>query len=318
MALSSRLKMTTNQVHKKRENEVKVTVVIPAFNEEAAIGKTISKIRRLYPNFQILVVDDGSSDNTAKVALEAGAEVVRHPYNIGNGAAVKTGIRHAQGKYTVLMDGDGQHRPEDIKRLLEYSDRYDLVVGARDAKGQASLARSIANWCYNKLASYVGKFQIKDLTSGFRIFETATVRRYLYLFPNTFSYPTTSTLAYLRSGLTIKYVPIKVKKRIGKSKISILRDGSRFILIILRIATLYSPLRVFLPVSISFFLLGTFYYLYTYTFYHRFTNMSALLLSVSIMVFLLGLVSEQITQMRYDRVEDTFEAKVEKVTYNKE
>ena len=301
--------MTTDLMHYKDS----VTVVIPAFNEEAAIGKTIKKIRHLYPDFQILVVDDGSSDNTAQKALEAGAEVIRHPYNIGNGAAVKTGIRHAQGKYVVLMDGDGQHRPEDIKKLLRYSKRYDLVVGARDSKGQASLGRRIANWCYNKLASYVGKFPIKDLTSGFRLFETSTVRRYLYLFPNTFSYPTTSTLAYLRSGLTVKYVPIKVEKRIGKSKISLFRDGSRFILIILRIATLYSPLRVFLPVSISFFILGSLYYLYTYTFYQRFTNMSALLLSVSIMVFLLGLISEQITQMRYDRVEDAFETKVEKL-----
>ncbi len=289
-----------------------VTVVIPAFNEEAAIGETVAKIRRLYPDFQIIVVDDGSSDNTAEVAAKAGAEVIRHPYNIGNGAAVKTGIRNAAGRYVVLMDGDGQHRPEDIPRLLEEMKRYDMVVGARDARGQASLGRRIANWCYNKLASYVGKFPIKDLTSGFRVFETDTVRRYLYLFPNTFSYPTTSTLAYLRSGLTIKYVPIKVSKRIGKSKISTLRDGSRFILIILRIATLFSPLRIFLPISFLFFSVGLLYYLYTYTFFHRFTNMSALLLSVSVMVFLLGLVSEQITQMRYDRVEDVYESKIQK------
>ncbi|NPA94608.1 MAG: glycosyltransferase family 2 protein [Thermodesulfobacteria bacterium] len=289
-----------------------VTVAIPAYNEEAAIGATVSKIRRLYPEYQVLVVDDGSIDKTAQRALEAGAEVIRHPYNIGNGAAVKTAIRHAKGKYIVLMDGDGQHRPEDIAKLLKEIEVYDMVVGARDSKGQASLGRRIANWCYNKLASYVGKFPIKDLTSGFRAFETATVRRYLYLFPNTFSYPTTSTLAYLRSGLTIKYVPIDVQKRIGKSKISILGDGARFILIILRIATLFSPLRVFIPVSFTFFVLGLAYYLYTFTFFHRFTNMSALLLSVSVMVFLLGLVSEQITQMRYDRVEDVFEKKVVK------
>ncbi len=291
-----------------------VTIAIPAYNEEAAIGTTVSKIRRLYPDYQVLVVDDGSIDKTANRALEAGAEVIRHPYNIGNGAAVKTAIRNANGKYVVLMDGDGQHRPEDIARLLKEITIYDMVVGARDSSGQASLGRRMANWCYNKLASYVGKFPIKDLTSGFRVFETSTVRRYLYLFPNTFSYPTTSTLAYLRSGLTIKYVPIQVKKRIGKSKISILKDGVRFVLIILRIATLFSPLRVFVPVSVSFFLLGLFYYLYTFIFSHRFTNMSALLLSVSVMVFLLGLVSEQITQMRYDRVEDVFEKKVIKLT----
>ncbi len=289
-----------------------VSVVIPAYNEEPAIAETISKIKRLHPDFEILVVDDGSSDATAQKAKDAGAMVIRHPYNIGNGAAVKTGIRHAKGRYVVLMDGDGQHRPEDIKRIISHLGTYDLVVGARDGKGQASIGRRIANWCYNKMASYVGKFPIRDLTSGFRAFETATVRRYLYLFPNTFSYPTTSTLAYLRSGLTIKYVPIKVMKRKGKSKISILRDGTRFVLIILRIATLYSPLRVFLPISLFFFTVGTMYYGYTYTFYNRFTNMSALLLSVSVMVFLLGLISEQITQMRYDRVEDVFETRIRK------
>ncbi len=289
-----------------------VSVVIPAYNEEPAIAETISKIKRLHPDFEILVVDDGSSDATAQKAKDAGAVVIRHPYNIGNGAAVKTGIRHAKGRYVVLMDGDGQHRPEDIKRIISHLGTYDLVVGARDGKGQASIGRRIANWCYNKMASYVGKFPIRDLTSGFRAFETATVRRYLYLFPNTFSYPTTSTLAYLRSGLTIKYVPIKVMKRKGKSKISILRDGTRFVLIILRIATLYSPLRVFLPISLFFFTVGTMYYGYTYTFYNRFTNMSALLLSVSVMVFLLGLISEQITQMRYDRVEDVFETRIRK------
>ncbi len=289
----------------------RVTVVIPAFNEEKAIGNTVSRIKELHPDFQVIVVDDGSTDKTWETAVRAGAEVIRHPYNIGNGAAVKTGIRNARGKFVVLMDGDEQHRPEDIERLLSHAGKFDMVVGARDSQGQASVGRRIANWCYNKMASYVGKFPIKDLTSGFRVFETATVRRYLYLFPNTFSYPTTSTLSYLRSGLTIKYVPIKVSTRIGKSKISTLKDGSRFVLIILRIATLFSPLRVFLPISFLFFGVGLLYYLYTYSFFHRFTNMSALLLSVSVMVFLLGLVSEQITQMRYDRVEDVYRSKAE-------
>ncbi len=284
-----------------------VSVVIPAFNEEKAIGKTVSRIRELYPDYEVVVVDDGSTDNTANVAQEAGARVIRHPYNIGNGAAVKTGIRHARGEFVVLMDGDGQHAPEDIKRLLAEALNYDLVVGARSAKSQASIGRRIANWCYNKLASYVGKFPIEDLTSGFRVFKRKTVLKFLYLFPNTFSYPTTSTLAYLRSGLTIKYVPIEAKKRVGKSKIKLVQDGTRFFLIILRIATFFSPLRVFIPISTAFFLLGAGYYLYTFVTWHRFSNMSALLLSVSVMVFLMGLISEQITQMRYDRVEELVE-----------
>ncbi len=283
---------------------MKVSVVIPAYNEEGAIAKTVSDIKRLYPDFEVIVVDDGSRDRTQAEAKRAGAKVIVHPYNIGNGAAVKTGIRNATGDYVVLMDGDGQHAPADIRRLLEHAEKFDLVVGARSSASQASMQRRVANWLYNKLASYVGKFPIRDLTSGFRVFHRKTVMRYLYLFPNTFSYPTTSTLAYLRSGLTIKYVPIKAHARIGKSKIKLLRDGSRFIIIIIRIATLFSPLRIFIPLSLLFFLLGMGYYTYTFAHYHRFTNMSALLLLDSMIVFLMGLISEQITQMRYDRVED--------------
>ncbi len=282
-----------------------VSVVIPAYNEEPVIGSTVSKIRKLHPYFEIIVVDDGSTDRTAAEAEGAGATVIRHPYNIGNGAAVKTGIRRASGELLVIMDGDGQHDPADISRLLAEAEQYDLVVGARSGQSQASLGRRLANWCYNKLASYVGKFPIKDLTSGFRVFRRKTVLNYLYLFPNTFSYPTTSTLAYLRSGLTIQYVPITAAKRTGKSKIKPFQDGSRFLLIIIRIATLFSPLRVFLPLSILFFSGGISNYIYTYVTIHRFTNMSALLLTISMMIFLLGLISEQITQMRYDRVEDS-------------
>lgn len=252
------------------------------------------------------MVNDGSTDHTADKARRAGAHVIDHPYNIGNGAAVKTGIRKASGDIVILMDGDGQHDPRDIAELLKYAHSYDLVVGARDRHGQASIARRLANWCFNRLASYVAQFEIQDLTSGFRIFHRKDVLKYLYLFPNTFSYPTTSTLAYIRSGLTIKYVPIQVKKRIGdKSKIHILKDGFRFVMIILRIATICSPLRIFLPMSLIFWLLGAGYYLYTYLAFHRFTTMSMLLFSVSVMIFLMGLISDQIAQMRFDRLENS-------------
>ena len=280
-----------------------ISIVIPAYNEETVIGQIVAHIHSLYPAFEIIVIDDGSTDNTANKAREAGAKVFQHPYNIGNGAAVKTGIRKASGDVIVLMDGDGQHDPADIARLLEESGHYDMVVGTRHGSSQASLGRRIANWFYNKLASYVAKYPIKDLTSGFRVLHKDTVIKFLYLFPNTFSYPTTSTLTYLRSGHTIKYIPICQHRRIGKSKIKLLEDGSRFILIILRIATLFSPMRIFLPVSAFFLLTGLVYYIYSYCTHHSFTNMSALLLSVGIMVFLMGLISEQITQMRYDRVE---------------
>ena len=281
-----------------------VSIVLPAFNEEQSIGKTIREIRELYPDIEILVIDDGSSDNTAQEAVSAGAHVMKHPQNIGNGAAIKTGLRYASGDWILMMDADGQHKPADIEKLLQYKDTYDMVVGARGKGSTTSLHRDFANLIYNWLATYITKFKVEDLTSGFRLVKNERVRKFIYLLPNTFSYPSTITMAYLRSGLSIKYVPIKTEARKGKSKIKLFQDGTRFLLIITRIATLFSPFRVFLPVSFILFASGLCYYLYTYITEHRFTNMSALLLSSAIIIFMMGLVSEQVSQMRYDRVED--------------
>jgi len=281
-----------------------VTIVLPAYNEEQSIGKTIREIKELYPDIEILVIDDGSSDSTAREAVSAGAHVMKHPHNIGNGAAIKTGLRYASRDWIIMMDADGQHRPADIEKLLQYRDEYDMVVGARSKGSRTSLHRDLANLIYNWLATYITKFKVEDLTSGFRLVQNERVRKFIYLLPNTFSYPSTITMAYLRSGLSIKYVPIKTEARKGKSKIKLLRDGTRFLLIITRIATLFSPFRIFLPVSFIFFITGLGYYMYTYITQHRFTNMSALLLSSAIIVFMMGLVSEQVSQMRYDRVED--------------
>jgi len=278
-----------------------VTVLLPAFNEEHSITSTIRSIRQRYPDFEILVVDDGSTDSTMKTAMAASANAWPHPYNMGNGAAIKTGLRCASGQWVIMMDADGQHDPADIERLLVYRDRFDMVVGARSGSGQAGIHRLIANQIYNRLASYVTKFPIEDLTSGFRLVKKDTVAQFIYLLPNTFSYPTTLTMAYLRSGRSLKYVPIETKPRTGKSKIRILQDGTRFFLIITKIATLFSPLRVFLPVSALFFLTGLGYYLYTFITSHRFSNMSALLFTTSVIIFMMGLISEQITQMRYER-----------------
>jgi glycosyltransferase involved in cell wall biosynthesis len=234
--------------------------------------------------------------------MNAGANVIRHPYNIGNGAAIKTGMRAARGRLLVLMDGDGQHKPEDIPRLLAEAKRYHMVVGARAKGSKLRFHRYIANVIYNLLASYVTRFKVKDLTSGFRVLSRLEALRYIDLLPNTFSYPTTLTLAFLRSGLTVKYVPIQTLYRAGQSKISLIKDGVRFLLIITKIATLFSPFRVFLPVSIFFFLGGTANYFYTYVTQHRFTNMSVFLLTTAVIIFMLGLISEQIALLRMERL----------------
>lgn len=278
-----------------------VTVLLPAYNEEQSIGRTITLLKDRYPDYEILVVDDGSTDNTLKTAMAAGANVWPHPYNMGNGAAIKTGLRCASGEWVVMMDADGQHDPDDVERLLALKDRFDMVVGARGSEGQAGIHRLIANQIYNRFASYVTKFAIADLTSGFRLVKKETASQYIYLLPNTFSYPTTLTMAYLRSGLSVKYLPIKTKARVGKSKIKMLQDGTRFLLIITKVATLFSPLRVFLPVSGGLFFTGLGYYFYTYVTAHRFSNMSALLFSTSVIIFMIGLVSEQISQIRFER-----------------
>lgn len=281
-----------------------ISVVIPVHNEEHALPMLIMDIRQHVPDAEIIVVDDGSTDASAESARRAGARVINHPYKIGNGAAVKTGMRHASGDTIVLMDGDGQHDPADIPRMLTLAGDYDMVVGARSRGSHANMFRFFANSIYNFLASYVTKFAIKDLTSGFRVLRKETALRYLCLLPNTFSYPTTITLAFLRSGRSIFYVPITAHPRIGTSKIRILHDGFVFLLIIIKITTLYSPLHIFLPVSAILFIMGLINYIYWFITETRFTNMSAMCILSSLMIFMMGLISEQITQMRYDRIEN--------------
>lgn len=279
-----------------------VSVIIPAYNEAQIIGDLVEKIRKLYPDFEIIVINDGSTDNTADVARASGATVYNHPYNIGNGAAVKSGIKVASGDILVFMDGDNQHDPEDIAGLIEYLPEFDMVVGARSIKNHASWSRAIGNKFYNWLASYVAKFSVKDLTSGFRAIKSNIARNFVYLLPNTYSYPTTITLGVLRNGGSVKYIPIRIKPRkSGKSNISLFKDGVRFFMIITRICTLYSPMRIFLPVSFFMFVLGIVNYIYTFITQGRFTNMSALLFVTAILIFMMSLISEQVCQMRFER-----------------
>ena len=290
------------QEHEPLARRAALSIILPARNEAGAVGATVAGIRARYPEAEIIVVNDGSSDTTAQVAAQAGARVISKPYGMGNGAAVKTGARAAGGDVLVFMDADGQHDPADIPRLLAKLDAgYDMVVGARDGGSQASVGRGVANGLYNRLASWMTGHVVADLTSGFRAARADKFREFIHLLPNGFSYPTTSTMAFFRSAYPVAYVPITAARRVGKSHIRPLRDGVRFLLIIFKIATLYSPLKLFAPVAASFFLLGLGNYAYTFLRGHRFTNMSALLLSASVIVFLIGLISEQITNLTYKR-----------------
>jgi glycosyltransferase involved in cell wall biosynthesis len=284
--------------------EKKLSIILPAYNEEQIIGPLIRQLRELHPEAEVVVIDDGSTDDTALTARREGAIVYRHPYNIGNGAAVKSGIREATGELLVFMDADGQHDPADVRRLVGYLAEYDMAVGARTKEGQASFGRAIGNRVYNMFASYVAKFPIQDLTSGFRAVKADIAREFLYLLPNTYSYPTTLTLGVLRTGRSLVYVPIQTRKRKkGKSKIKFFRDGTRFFMIIIRICTFYAPMRVFLPASFATFLMGLINYAITYFAQGRFTNMSALLFVTAVLIFMMSLISEQICQLRFERRE---------------
>lgn len=282
-----------------------LSIILPAKNEALGLSGVLPDLRRRFPDAEILVVDDGSSDNTLEICRSNGVHVVSHPYSKGNGAAIKTGARAAAGDVFVFMDGDGQHSPDDLLRLLErYQEGYDMVVGARDWGSQAGVHRGIANSVFNRLASWMVGHPIPDLTSGLRVVQRDKFRRFLYLLPNGFSYPTTITMSFFRAGYSVAYLPIRASRRQGRSHLRVWRDGVRFFLIIFKIGVLYSPLKLFFPISGALFLSGIGYYLYTYLTDHRFTNMSALLFLSALMVFLIGLVSEQVTSLLYQDSEE--------------
>jgi glycosyltransferase involved in cell wall biosynthesis len=287
---------------------MKVSVVIPAYNEEPVIRQVVMQIKQVLNNcgypYEILVIDDGSTDNTAEEATLGGAVALRRPYNIGNGAAVKHGIRHASGDVILLMDGDGQHNPADIPRLLSEIDRYEMIVGARTSESDTELHRDLANGLYNRLASYVVGYQVKDLTSGFRAIQAQVAKKIVYLLPNGYSYPSTSTVVLFRSGYSVKYVPIKTAARVGQSKIRLLRDGLGFLLILLRIAVLFVPMRIFLPLSAVIFLPGFFYAIYRLALGRSWTLPIVISITVGLLIFALGLISAQISLLRMDRSED--------------
>ena len=283
-----------------------LSIILPAKNEANGLKTVLPAIKALHPEAELIVVDDGSTDDSVEVAKTFGARVVRHPRSLGNGAAIKSGARAALGDVIVFMDADGQHKPEDISRLLdELNAGNDMVVGARSMASQAGAHRAVANTFYNWFASWMVGQTVSDLTSGFRAVKTALFRKYLYLLPNGFSYPTTITMSFFRAGYVVSYLPIEAPPRIGRSHVRLFRDGARFFLIIFKIGTLYAPLKLFLPISFAFFATACSYYLYTYLSVGRFTNMSALLFITSILVFLMGLISEQISALNYKDSDNT-------------
>jgi glycosyltransferase involved in cell wall biosynthesis len=280
--------------------ELNISVVMPAKNESGSLSSLIKKLLAVPGLKEIIVVDDGSTDGTGDIAEKLGAIVVRHPYSKGNGAAIKSGARAATGDVILFMDADGQHSPDDIHRLLQKLDSgFDMVIGARQPGSQASVGRGLANKFYNRLASYMTGQKIEDLTSGFRAVNRVKFLQFLSLLPNGFSYPTTSTMAFFRAGYSVGYEPIHAAQRDGKSHIKPIQDGIRFLLIIFKIGTLYSPLKIFVPLAFSVFSIGVGYYAYTYFSYGRFTNMSALMFTTALIMFMVGLVSEQITALMY-------------------
>ena len=278
---------------------VNISIVIPAYHEADIIGQVVIALAGSAPWREILVIDDGSTDDTGAIAESAGARVLRHPYNKGNGAAIKTAIRHASGEYVLIVDGDGQHRPSDAMRVAEQLGQFDLVVGARTL-GQASRTRGAGNAVLNRLASYLSGRAIPDLTSGLRGARLTILREFIHLLPNGFSTPTTSTLAFLKAGYNVTFVPIEAQPRVGHSKINLSRDGMSFVLILLRVITIFSPLRIFLPVSLASFALGTAYAIFTIITERHITNSSVLLITLAVVVFLVGLVSEQISALRFE------------------
>ena len=274
------------------------SVLVPAYNEAHAVARVVEALQREAQWCEILVIDDGSSDETAAEAARVGARVLRHPYNKGNGAAVKTGLRAAVGTFVLIVDADGQHQPQDAVRLVNQLDRFELVVGARASSSHASWSRRLGNAALNTIASYLTGHAIPDLTSGFRAARRDCMLEFVHLFPNGFSTPTTSTMAFVRAGYSVRFEPVVAQQRQGTSKIRLGSDGARFALILLKVITIFSPLRLFVPVSVAMFALGAGYAVWTIDTQAHVTNSSVLLILSSIIILLIGLVSEQIATMR--------------------
>ena len=288
-----------------------LSVILPIFEEEATIKKLIDELFSTLGgadlSFEIIAVDDGSNDGTIDVLKQLKETytedliVAQHLENRGNGATLRTGISVASGDIVVTMDADGQHAPADILTLINHIPPYDLVIGARTESYSGSWYRNGANRFYNGFASWLTRKEIKDLTSGFRAMKRHAVTHFLSLFPDGFSAPTTTTMAFLKAGYNVNFVPIHVDQRtLGDSKIRLWSDGSRFVIIILRMIMLYDPMRIFMPTGIALTFLGVLSWLAGLWNAQRLVlpNSTILFFSSALLTWLLGLVSDQISNSR--------------------
>ena len=284
-----------------KEISESVSIIIPAYQEEEAIGQVVANVlrvaRELGCPYEVLVVDDGSTDNTGGAARYAGAQVLVHPYNRGYGAALKTGIRAATSRTVLFLDADGQHDPEDIRCLLAERKVYDMVVGARRRSQGAPLWRKPGKLFLGWLANNLTGRNIPDLKSGFRAIAREMALRFLPIMPDGFSFSTTSTIAAFRGGYKVQYIPIQVAHRVGKSTVTMI-DGFKTIMLIIRIVTLFAPLRVFLPVSAATFVLGVGFVIQGYLSAGAASIKGIMVILASILFFLFGILVDQVTAIR--------------------
>jgi glycosyltransferase involved in cell wall biosynthesis len=281
-----------------------LSIVIPVYNEEKAIGEVLDKLitQRQEKNWEILVVDDGSNDQTARIILNYPVRLIRHHGNRGYGAALKSGIRHSTSDFIVIMDGDGQHNPQDIRRLLREVENSDLVAGARQKKSHSPLWRMPGKWFLSLLANYLMRQRIPDLNCGFRIYRREILMPYLPICPDGFSFSMTSLFAFLSDNYRVTYIPIETGNRKGRSSVTLF-TGFETILLILRIITLFNPLRIFIPISAGCILFGGSLFFIYYFFHDRGSVSALVLLLIGVQFFFFGLVSDQLARFRREIIQ---------------
>ncbi|HUS51052.1 MAG TPA: glycosyltransferase family 2 protein, partial [Candidatus Paceibacterota bacterium] len=273
--------------------------IIPAYNEAQVIGRVLKELGRPVGCAEIIVVNDGSTDKTAEIASENGARVISHQYNKGYGSSLKTGILSVKTEIAIMYDADGQHRPEDLEKIAQIADKYDMVIGVRDKNSQKDWFRVPGKIILNIFAKILSGHKIPDLNSGLRSFKVSVIKQYLHLMPNGFSMSTTSTIAFLKMGHTINYIPIQTRFREGRRSSVEIKDGLKVLMLVLNLIVLFNPQRVFLPMSLFFFLLGIGYFIYySLTVYVDVTSSMLLLIVVGVIIFFMGIICEHVSAIR--------------------